>query len=125
MENQSEASIRQWADKGDFAHSSLMDFPPHQRPNVSRLEAFRSEIAAMRSSNWPFQMIAGWLRENRQLEVSKEAVRQFCNVRGIGKIPAPPLPISNRILPSTLKKPPVKFEYDESKPILTRRSDSQ
>lgn len=102
-----------------------MDFPQHQRPNVSRMENFRSEIAAMRSSDWPFQKIAEWLRENRQLEVSKEAVRQFCIVRGINKATAPPQSVNNRIPPASPKQPLVKFEYDESKPILTRRNDSQ
>jgi hypothetical protein len=99
-----------------------MDFPPHQRPNVSRLETFRSEIAAMRSSNWPFRKIAEWLRENGHLAVSKEAVRQFCKVRHIGSEPLDPMSHQARTVINPPKKPQAKFEYDDSMPIVIRKS---
>lgn len=102
-----------------------MDFPPHQRPNVSRLETYRSEIVAMRSSKWPFLKIAAWLIDQHRITVSKEAVRQFCKVRGIGSISPTPQPSLNPAIQRTPMKPPSKFEFDESKPILTRRNEPQ
>ncbi len=78
----------------------------------------------MRSSNWPFLKIAHWVRTNCQIEVTKEAVRQFCKVRHIGAVskaqPQPPIR-NNGHHP---KKIPVKFEYDDSAPILTRKNSS-
>ena len=60
-------------------------FQPHVRPNVSRLEQWRSEITEMRSLSWPHEKIARWLLNNKQLKISSEAVRKFCEVRGIKK----------------------------------------
>lgn len=102
-----------------------MDFPPHQRPNVSRLETYRSEIVAMRSSKWPFLKIAAWLNDQHQITVSKEAVRQFCKVRSIRSISSTLPPSSNSTMPIEPKKTSTKFEFDESKPILTRRNEPQ
>jgi hypothetical protein len=121
-ESKGTASIRQWANKGCFAHSPLMDFPPHQRPNVSRLESFRSEIAAMRASNWPFLKIAAWLDEHHQINVSKEAVRQFCKVRGIGQVSRMAEQPSSRPIQPIPNKNTQKFEFDDSCPIRTKRN---
>ena len=114
--------MRQWADKGGFAHSPLMEFPPHQRPNVSKLEAFRTEIVAMRSSNWPFLKIATWLHDNHQIQVTKEAARQFCKVRHLGSASPDPTPPPARAVIHPPKRAQTKFEYDDSAPILTRKN---
>ncbi len=76
----------------------------------------------MRSSNWPFKKIADWLRENRQLEVSKEAVRQFCNIRGIESKPLHPPQHQARTVLHQPKKAQAKFEYDDSVPIVIRKN---
>lgn len=99
-----------------------MEFPFHQRPNVSRLEIVREEIIAMRSQNWPYHRIATWLHKDKGIAVTKEAIRQFCDVRKIQK----GIPRSSTIQnpPGKVSAPPSgkKFHYDDSKPIETRRN---
>lgn len=63
----------------------MSGFEPHRRPNESKLEVFREEIAEMRALEWPLRKIADWLRTEKSCEVSYEAVRNFCDVRGIVK----------------------------------------
>lgn len=64
----------------------IMDnFQPYRNPSQSRLEQWRSEIIEMRSLNWPYPAIAKWLLDEKQLEISTEAIRQFCRLRNIGK----------------------------------------
>jgi hypothetical protein len=112
-----------------------MDFPKHQRPNASRLETFRSEIEAMRGNLWPYDRIAGWLRDTHRLEVSKEAIRQFCNLRKIGKGEAFQTDDKARssdarfssVTPRTISspqhaEPEKKFHFDASRPIETRKN---
>ena len=56
------------------------------RIGIIRLEQWRSEITEMRSLSWPHEKIATrWLLNNKQLKISSEAVRKFCEVRGIKK----------------------------------------
>lgn len=100
----------------------MMDFPPHQRPNVSRLEIFRSEIAAMRASNWPFQKISAWLAYQHQIIISKEAVRQFCKIRRIGNTTSDILSNSCPAATCIHEKLSSKFEFDDSLPIKTRKN---
>ena len=99
-----------------------MDFPQHQRPNISRLETYRSEIVAMRSSNWPFLKIAAWLDEHHQITVSKEAVRQFCRIRGIDRNQSVQKPSFTTASKGDLKQTGEKFDFDDSLPILTRKN---
>jgi IS30 family transposase len=98
-----------------------MDFPYYHRSNVSRLEAYRSEIVAMRASNWPFHKIAEWLSENHQMKVSKEAIRQFCKVRSIGRHENRTATPKTRTEATSQKQASKKFDYDDSKPISTKR----
>ena len=104
------------------------EFPTHQRPNESRLEAYRSEIAAMRQSNWPYRRIAGWLRAEKGLKISHEAVRKFCQVRKIGVGgAAQPSKRSPAVIPQPQAQtdkdsaPPARrvFSFDDSQPIRT------
>ncbi len=105
---------------------------PHQRPNRSRLEVWRDEIAEMRSKAWPYSRISTWLRDTHDLAISREAVRQFCCLRGIqkgGETRMPELGRSSgraegrkavvsspRISPQKEQKK-LMFDFDESRPI--------
>lgn len=60
-------------------------FEPHLRPNLSKLETWRSEITEMRSLKWPYTRIVAWLSIEQNFKISSEAVRQFCKVRSISK----------------------------------------
>lgn len=101
-------------------------FPQHERPNASRLEVVRSEITSMRACNWPYSKITDWLSTNRDLSFSKEAIRQFCRVRKIAKGGRVPLPAPTVARTSTtVSDQGMKFEYDETQPIVTRRNISQ
>jgi len=107
-------------------------FEEHERPRTSRLEKWRAEIMEMRAAKWPYQRIANWLWEESQFKITAEAVRQFCQVREIRKGKKnQTMPTQNpkrrcKLVPkpestSTLKKEKL-FEYDDSKPIQTRRT---
>jgi len=85
----------------------------------------------MRAAIWPYRRIAKWLREERGIAISHEAVRQFCVVRGIKKGPTPSavtiveaeLPPTSKVSPARRKKTIVqKFDYDDSQPIARKRS---
>lgn len=112
----------QWVNKVGTTHDALMEFPYYHRPNVSQLETYRTEIVAMRASNWPFHKVVQWLDEHHQVKVSKEAVRQFCKVRSIGYLPNP---ATSAKTGTTSKRQPGKFEFDHSQPIRTRRNERQ
>ena len=108
-----------------------MRFELHTIPLKSRLEAWREDIVAMRAAVWPYRRIAKWLRDEKAVSISREAVRQFCVVRGIEK---GTLSFSTR--DDAQKRSPTaqvsrvrrkrevtkKFDYDDSQPI--RRKDS-
>jgi hypothetical protein len=98
-----------------------MEFPMHQRSNVSRLESVKVEIAAMRSAHWPYHRIADWLRSEKAITVSKEAIRQFCSVRHIEKGGSS---LQTVVRPARLPAPAAgkKFHFDDSKPIETRKN---
>jgi len=85
-------------------------YEPHIRPNVSRLEKWRTDITAMRSLSWPYQKIASWLWEHHQLRISDEAVRKFCQVRNINK--------GAKLRPMPSKR---RFQYDDSEAIDIKR----
>jgi len=96
-----------------------MEFEPHRRPNESALEQFRSDIAAMRSQNWPYGRIASWLATEKYLTMHNDSIRRFCIRRGITKgKKSPPASLKQ----SVRSKPKKLFEYDDSKPIETRRN---
>ncbi|MDA0810811.1 MAG: hypothetical protein O3C21_00240 [Verrucomicrobia bacterium] len=61
------------------------DLPEHARPNLSRLEAHRSQIALARRRRWPFQAIADLLLEQLGLQISGRSISDFCRRRGIVK----------------------------------------
>ncbi len=103
-------------------------FEKHKRPHTSILEEWWDEIEAMRTQEWPYRRIADWLRNNKEITISAEAVRQFCKVRDISKgnserqpkarpsrTPTKPLKQNRYPKPKT----PVKriFEYDDTEPI--------
>ncbi len=100
----------------------------HVYPRTSRLEAWRNEIEIRRSKNWPYRKIADWLREQKGLVISKEAIRKFCLVRKISKGASKPKTVTTTPTLSLKRskrpyypKPrqPIKriFEYDDSEPI--------
>ena len=62
-----------------------IDFPEHVRPNLSRLEAHRSEVALARRLRWSCRVIAELLYERHDLRVSGRSVAYFCKRRGIVK----------------------------------------
>ena len=57
----------------------------HIRPNVSRIESYREEVALARKKRWPYDRIATLLKERHGLVVSDRAVSAFCRRRGIKK----------------------------------------
>ncbi len=57
----------------------------HVRPNVSRIEIYRKEVALARKKGWPYARIAAFLKEHHELVVSDRAVSAFCRRRGIKK----------------------------------------
>lgn len=62
-----------------------MSFEKHSRPNASRLEPHQSDIAEMRSQEWPYHRIRKYLDEEHCISVSSEAVRKFCLSRNVEK----------------------------------------
>lgn len=112
-------------------YSKMMTFETHSIPLRSRLEEWREEVTAMRAANWPYSRIARWLQEEKGVSISREAVRQFCAVRGILKgNPCPSASPShvNSIMSESV--PRVRrqraktrlFDYDDSQPIERKRS---
>lgn len=77
----------------------------------------------MRAKKWPFQRIAQWLRDEKSLPISGEAIRQFCTVRKIGKtlelVEAPRLYSPRQ---TSTQHAPGKFHFDDSLPIETRKN---
>ena len=61
------------------------DIEEHVRPNVSRLESHRAEIALARKRGWPYDKIADHLQVRHGLTISDRAVSNFCRCRGIKK----------------------------------------
>jgi hypothetical protein len=58
-------------------------YPRHIRRNLSRLEPFRQDIAAMRRANWPYLRIADWLSAEHGIHLTFQSVAKFCHARGI------------------------------------------
>jgi hypothetical protein len=75
--------LRETANYADRMNSN--DLPEHVRPNLSRLEAHRSQIALARRRRWPFQAITDLLLEQHGLQISGRSVSDFCRRRGIVK----------------------------------------
>ena len=65
--------------------ASKVKLPNHVRPNVSRLEAFRSLVAEARRGNWPYRRIVTYLDEQHDLKICAKSIRLFCKRRGIKK----------------------------------------
>jgi len=65
--------------------SLTFKLPKHVRPNLSQLEAFRSEIALARHRKWSCRAIAELLHECHGLHVSGRTVAYFCERRGLVK----------------------------------------
>lgn len=72
--------------------SLTFKLPKHVRPNLSRLEAYRSEIVLARRWKWSCRAIAQLLDECHDLRVGGRTVAYFCKrrgiVKGIGERPA-------------------------------------
>ncbi|WP_309383972.1 hypothetical protein [Cerasicoccus frondis] len=100
---------------------------PHIRPNISRLEKWRDDIAAMRRQLWPYTRIAQWLLDQHGLQISDVAIRKFCNRRGIPKgnasnQPTPRTPAKRSLEPLRPRKPVKRiFDFDENKPLEIHR----
>ncbi len=62
-----------------------LEFEPHLTLRAGKLEAHRVAVEKMRAARWPYRRVAGWLREERGIDVNPESVRRFCRRRGIGK----------------------------------------
>ncbi len=84
----------------------------------------------MRAAIWPYRRIAKWLREERGISISHEAVRQFCVVRSIEKGAMPPTPNIGEGWQTPISKVRgvrprktviPKFDYDDSQPITRKR----
>lgn len=96
-------------------------FEFHQPSLRSRLEEWRSDIVAMRVACWPYRRIAAWLLENYQVRISREAIRQFCKVRGITKGESSN---ESKAVVKPIRKYSQKsgvFHYDDSQPIELKR----
>lgn len=111
-------------------YSKVMRFEPHTIHLKSRLEEWRLEITAMRKAVWPYRRIARWLREEKEVCISPEAVRQFCIVRGIekgnppssAKVAAKERTATKRASGSCRRNETVRiFDYDDSQPIQRRK----
>ena len=91
----------------------------HIRPNISRLEKYRTEIKQMRRRNWPNAKIAQWLLDYKNLKISGESVRKFCHAHDIKKsenISVPTLPpIRQHRNPQKQQRP--VFEYKDDGPL--------
>ena len=61
------------------------DLDQHVRPNVSRIEPFRAEVALARKRGWPYDKIAAHLNDRHGVTISDRAVSNFCRCRGIKK----------------------------------------
>lgn len=98
-------------------------FKPHLRPNCSKLEKWRKEIAKMRSLNWPYQKIIDWLQHKEGYKAGRETLRQFCIVRGIRKGQQHRRSLQNASNPQSKPQQPIakKFTYKDNVPI--RRFD--
>ena len=70
-------------DKSSATETNNID--EHVRPNVSRIESYREEVALARKKRWPYDRIAALLEERHGLVVSDRAVSAFCRRRGIKK----------------------------------------
>lgn len=107
-----------------------------RRPNQSCLERFRAEIADKRMLGWSYRAITRWLCNEHGYEMHWSTVRKFCLVRKIEKhvgetidvVGAPPADQADYF--AVPEKPLVKrrkhagkvFEYDDSGPLITRRT---
>ncbi len=67
------------------SNNAADDLDEHVRPNVSRIERYRNEVARARKKRWPYERIAAHLKESYGLVVSDRAVSAFCRRRGIKK----------------------------------------
>lgn len=76
----------------------------HVRPNVSRLEPVRQEIAEARRSHWPYRKIIDYLRSEHEITIALRNLRLFCIRRGIEKGVGETAAISEEIGPPPLTK---------------------
>ena len=120
----------------DHTDEEPIHIPEHHAHTSSRLEPYQSIIATMRSKGWPYRRIVAWLKEEKSLTISWEALRQFCIYRQIQKgkpaAPAPPplLGESKPVDPPRTRSDPKgsrstgrKFVLnDDSPPTPTNRS---
>lgn len=77
----------------------------------------------MRTSDWPFVRIAGWLLAEHGVQISAQAVHQFCKRRRISRSRTGVTPEVEVAAAPTARcnpaqgKPKPAFEYDDSAPI--------
>lgn len=69
----------------ETSSTTVDDLEDHVRPNISRIESYRDEVALARKKRWPYDRIAALLKERHGLVVSDRAVSAFCRRRGIQK----------------------------------------
>jgi hypothetical protein len=120
------------------AEDTPKDRSKFRRPNESCLERFRVEIADKRMLGWSYRAITRWLCEEHGYEMHWGTVRKFCLVRKIEKhvgetIGAAAAPTTSQ--PDYLTPPDEPlvrrrqhtgkvFDYDDSGPLITRRTKS-
>jgi hypothetical protein len=86
----------------------------------------------MRSKAWPYSRISTWLRDTHDLAISREAVRQFCCLRGIqkdretqeaeigrplGRVEGRKAVVSSPRIEPLKEQKKLKFDFDDSRPI--------
>jgi len=62
-----------------------IDFPLHRTPTSSKLKPYKALISRMRAQRWPYQRIVQWLKDEKEVSISWESLRQFCLYRNIRK----------------------------------------
>ena len=104
-------------------------FPTHRRPNLSRLDPFKDQIATMRKQQWPYRKIMEWLADEG-IAIAYEPLRKFCLRRGIADGSSSKRPTRSRSAKQPSPSPPEVadepttriFRYDDSQPIQTRKN---
>ncbi|MDC3255084.1 hypothetical protein OAV21_01640 [bacterium] len=111
------------------------DTTKFRRPNESCLERFRAEIAEKRQLGWSYRAINRWLADKHGYQMNWGTVRKFCLVRKIEKhVGETPERVVLKVPATDYLAPPEEplvrrrqhrgkvFEYDDSGPLITRRT---
>lgn len=120
------------------AEDTPKDRSKFRRPNESCLERFRVEIADKRMLGWSYRAITRWLCEAHGYDMHWGTVRKFCLVRKIEKHVGETIGVvaaqatSQPDYFAVPEKPLVRrrqhtgkvFDYDDSGPLITRRTKS-